>query len=36
MDSSLNEDIDEGESLLNQAKARPFSVVAKALHHTGS
>ena len=36
MDSSLNVGIDEGGSLLNQAKAGPFSVVAKALHHTGS
>ena len=31
MDSSLNEEIDEGGILLNQAKAGPFSVVAKAL-----
>ena len=36
MDSSLNEGVDEGRSLLNQAKAGPFSVIAKALHHTGS
>ena len=36
MDSSLNEEIDEGESLLNQAKAGPFSVIAKALHLAGS
>ena len=36
MDNSLNEGIDEGGSLLNQAKAGPFSVVAKALHYTGS
>ena len=36
MDSSLNEEIDEGRSLLNQAKAAPFSVVAKALHRIGS
>ena len=36
MDRSLNEGMDEGGSLLNQAKARPFMVVAKALHHTGS
>ena len=34
--SSLNEEIDEGGILLNQAKAWPFSVVAKALHRTGS
>ena len=36
MDSSLNKEIDEGGILLNQAKAGPFSVVAKALHRTGS
>ena len=36
MDSSLNEEIDEGGSLLNQSKAGPFSVIAKALHRTGS
>ena len=35
MDSSLNEEIDEGGILLNQAKAEPFSVVAKALHRIG-
>ena len=36
MDISLNEEIDEGGSLLNQAKAGPFRVIAKALHRTGS
>ena len=36
MDSSLNEKIDEGGSLLNQAKDGPFNVIEKALHHTGS
>ena len=36
MDSSLNQEIDEGGSLLNQAKVGPFSVIAKALHHTRS
>ena len=36
MDSSLNEEIDEGGSLLNQANAGPFSVIAKALHRMGS
>ena len=35
MDSSLNEENDAGEILLIQAKAGPFSVVAKALHRTG-
>ena len=32
MESSLNEEIDDGGSLLNQANAGPFSVIAKALH----
>ena len=36
IDSSLNEEIDEGGSLLNQAKAWPFNVIVKALHRTGS
>ena len=36
MDSSLNDEMNEGGILLNQAKADPFSVVAKALHRTGS
>ena len=36
IDSSLNEEIDEGGSLLNQAKDGPFNVIAKALHRTGS
>ena len=36
MDSYLNEEIVEGGILLNQAMAGPFSVVAKALHCTGS
>ena len=36
IDSYLNEEIDEGGSLLNQAKAGPFRVIAKALHRTGS
>ena len=35
-ESSLNEEIDDGGSLLNQANVGPFSVIAKALHHTGS
>ena len=35
MDRSLNEGMDEGGSLLNQAKVGPFRVVAKALHRTG-
>ena len=36
MDSSLNDEIDDGGSLLNQAKVEHFSVMAKALHLTGS
>ena len=36
MDSSLNVEIDEAGSLLNQAKAGSFSVIAKARHLTGS
>ena len=36
MESSLNEETDDGGSLLNQAKVGPFSVIAKALHRTGS
>ena len=36
MDSSLKDEIDDGRSLFNQAKAGPFSVMAKALHLTGS
>ena len=36
MDNSLNEVMDEAGSLLNQAKAGPFNVIAKDLHHTGS
>ena len=36
MESSVNDEMEDGESLLNQANARPFSVIAKALHCTGS
>ena len=36
MESSLNEEIEDGGSLLNQANVGPFSVIAKALHRTGS
>ena len=36
MESSLNEETDDGGSLLNQAKAGPFTMIAKALHRTGS
>ena len=36
MDSSLKDEIDDGGSLLNQANVGPLSVIAKALHLTGS
>ena len=36
MDNSLKDEIEDGGSLLNQAKAEPLSVMAKALHLTGS
>ena len=36
MDNSLKDEIDDDESLLNQAKMGPFSVMAKALHLTWS
>ena len=36
MECSLNEETDDGGSLLNQAKAGPLSVIVKALHRTGS
>ena len=36
LESSLNEEIDDGGSLLNQANAGPFSMIVKALHRTRS
>ena len=36
MESSLKDEIKAGGSLLNQANAEPVSVMAKALHRTGS
>ena len=36
MESSVNNETEDGGSLLNQANAGPFSVIAKALHYTGS
>ena len=36
MDSSLKDEIDDGGSLLNQAKSVPFSLMEKTLHVTGS
>ena len=35
MESSLKDEIEAGGSLLNQANAKPFSLMAKALHRTG-
>ena len=36
MDSSLKDEIDDDEGLLNQANVGPFSVIAKTLHLTRS
>ena len=36
MESSLKDEIEANGSLLNHAKAEPLSVMAKALHLTGS
>ena len=36
MESSMNDEMEDGGSLLNQANAGPFSVIAKALFRTGS
>ena len=36
MESFVNDEIEDGGSLLNQANARPFSAIAKALHRMGS
>ena len=36
MDNSLKDEINDGGSLLNRAKAGPFSVMEKALHLTGA
>ena len=36
MESSVNDEMEDGGSLLNQAKDGPFSVIVKALHRTGS
>ena len=35
MESSMNDEIEDGRSLLNQANAGPFTVIAKTLHHMG-
>ena len=36
MESSVNDETEDDESLLNQANVGSFSVIAKALHRTGS
>ena len=36
MKSSMTDEMEDGESLLNQANVGPFSMIAKALHRTGS
>ena len=36
MESSVNDEMEDGKSMLNQANAGRFSVIAKALHRTGS
>ena len=36
MESSVKDEMEDGESLLNQANAGPFSVIEKALHRMGS
>ena len=36
MESSVNYEIEDDGSLLNQANVGPFSVIAKALHRMGS
>ena len=35
MESSVNDEMEDGGSLLNQANAGPFSVIEKALHLWG-
>ena len=36
MEISVNDEMEDAGSLLNQANFGPFSVIAKALHRTGS
>ena len=36
MESSVNDETEDDESLLKQANVGPFSVIAKALHRIGS
>ena len=35
MESSVNDEMEDDGSVLNQANAEPFSVIAKSLHRTG-
>ena len=35
-ESFVNDEMEDDRSLLNQANTGPFSVIAKALHRTGS
>ena len=35
MESSVNDEMEDGRILLNQANAGLFSVIVKALHRTG-
>ena len=36
MESYVNDEMEDGGSLLNRVNARPFSVIVKALHRMGS
>ena len=36
MESSVNDEIEDGGNLLNQANDGPFSMIAKDLHRMGS
>ena len=36
MEIYMTDEMEDGGSLLNQVNARPFSVIAKALHRMGS
>ena len=36
MESSVNDEMEDGWNLLNQANVGPFSVIAKAFHRMGS
>ena len=36
MESSVNDEMEDGGILLNQANDGPYSVIAKALHSMGS